>query len=145
MNKLVECVPNFSEGKDKVIIKKILDEIESVEGIQIWNSSSDPAHNRTVVTFVGRTEAVKEASIKAAIRASELIDMRNHKGEHSRIGAVDVIPFIPLSGVTLEECVVLANEVGSILAEKLNAPVYMYAEAAKIPEVTFMQLWVMVK
>lgn len=134
MKRIVECVPNFSEGKDESIIKKIVDEIQSVEGIQIWNVTSNPDHNRTVVTFVGNPEAVKDAAIKSAIKADELIDMRKHKGEHTRIGAADVIPFIPLKGVSLEECIDLANDVGSILADKLNAPVYMYAEAAKIPE-----------
>lgn len=134
MGKIIECVPNFSEGKDKGIIGEILKEIESVEGIDVWNVSTNESHNRTVVTFVGTPDKVKKASINSALKAAELIDMRKHKGEHPRIGAADVIPFIPLVGATLEECIELANEVAKILAEGLNVPAYLYAEAAKRPE-----------
>lgn len=134
MSKIIECVPNFSEGKDKGVIGEILKEIENVEGIDVWNVSTNESHNRTVVTFVGTPDKVKKAAINSALKAAELIDMGKHKGEHPRIGAADVIPFIPLVGASLEECIELANEVAKVLAERLNVPAYLYAEAAKRPE-----------
>ena len=109
-------------------------EIENVEGIDIWNVSTNESHNRTVITFVGSPDKVKRASINSALKAAELIDMRKHRGEHPRIGAADVIPFIPLMGATLEECIELANEVARILAKRLNVPAYLYAAAARRPE-----------
>ena len=110
--KIVECVPNFSEGCRMDVVEQILGVIRSVEGVKILDSSSDGSHNRTVVTFVGEPQGVKEAAFLAVEKAMELIDMENHQGEHPRIGAADVIPFVPISGVTMDECVQLARELG---------------------------------
>ncbi len=134
MDKVIECVPNFSEGQDKNIIDSILSEIRSVKGVQIWDCVSDKDHNRTVVTFVGSPKQVKKAAIKSALKATQLIDMRNHKGEHPRVGAVDVIPFVPLTGVSVEECAEIAKEVAEFLSEKLSMPTFLYGEAAMKPE-----------
>ncbi|MGB9805119.1 glutamate formimidoyltransferase [Desulfofundulus sp.] len=132
--KLVECVPNFSEGRRLEVVQEILDTIKSVSGVRLLDSSSDHSHNRTVVTFVGSPESVKEAAFLATAKAAELIDMEQHRGEHPRIGATDVIPFIPVSGVTMEECVELACQLGKEIGEKLRIPVYLYEEAAIRPE-----------
>ncbi len=101
--KLVECVPNFSEGRRMEVVQEIIGVIKSVEGVRLLDYSSDPSHNRTVVTFVGPPESVKEAAFLATAKAAELINMEEHRGEHPRIGATDVIPFIPISGVTMED------------------------------------------
>ncbi|TYP52432.1 glutamate formimidoyltransferase [Thermosediminibacter litoriperuensis] len=134
MKKIVECVPNISEGRRTEVIETIVDEVRKVEGVKLLDVNPDESHNRTVITFVGEPEAVKKAAFALCAKAAELIDMEKHKGEHPRIGATDVIPFIPVSNVTMEECVELANELGQEIAEKLGIPVYMYEEAAKIPE-----------
>ena len=134
MAKLVECVPNFSEGINKDVIEKIVDEVRKVEGVKLLDYSSDTDHNRTVVTFIGDPESVKEAAFNLAKKASELIDMRVHKGGHPRMGATDVVPFIPVSEVTMEECVEIAREVGKRIGEELNIPVYLYESAATRPE-----------
>ncbi len=128
--KIVECVPNFSEGCRMDVVEQILGVIRSVEGVKILDSSSDGSHNRTVVTFVGEPQGVKEAAFLAVEKAMELIDMENHQGEHPRIGAADVIPFVPISGVTMDECVQLARELGQEIGEKLDIPVFLYEEAA---------------
>ena len=132
--KLVECVPNFSEGRNSEVIDKIVDEIKKVDGVSLLDRESDPDHNRSVITFIGEPEAVKKAAFAATAKASELIDMNKHKGEHPRVGATDVIPFVPISDVTIEECVKLAKELGQEIATKLNIPVYLYAEAATRPD-----------
>jgi glutamate formiminotransferase len=132
--KIVECVPNFSEGRNRKIIDAIVDEIVKVKGVSLLDRESDPDHNRSVITFIGEPEAVKRAAFAATAKAAELIDMNKHRGEHPRIGATDVIPFVPISGVTMEECVKLARELGKEIAEKLNIPVYLYAEAATRPD-----------
>ena len=134
MNKLVECVPNFSEGRRPEVVSKILDAITGVAGIRLLDHSSDASHNRTVVTFLGDPGDVKEAALRAATRATELIDMEQHRGAHPRIGATDVIPFVPVSGVSMEECVALARELGQELGNKLGIPVYFYEHAATRPE-----------
>lgn len=134
MDKIVECVPNFSEGRREEVIKAIIDEIASVKGVEIWDWSPDKDHNRTVVTFVGTPEQVEEAAIKSAFKAAELIDMREHKGGHPRVGAIDVIPFVPLKGVTVEECVQIAWNVAEILSKMLSMPTYLYGDAATKPE-----------
>lgn len=134
MKKIIECVPNFSEGTDQEVIDQILAEISGVEGVQIWDTLIDKDHNRTVVTFIGSPDSVKKAAIKSAKKAVELIDMTKHKGEHPRVGAVDVVPFVPLVGCTLKECVEIAQEVGNEIAETLEIPVYLYADAARRPE-----------
>ena len=134
MAKIVECVPNFSEGCNQEIIDAITAEVTKVSGVTLLNVQSDASHNRTVVTFIGEPMAVKQAAFASCAKATELIDMEEHHGEHPRIGATDVIPFIPVSDVTIEECVALANELGQEIAEKLNVPIYMYEAAAKKPE-----------
>lgn len=133
MAKLVECVPNFSEGRRPEVIDAIVGEVRKVAGVKLLDVKPDASHNRVVVTFVGEPQAAKQAAFKACAKAAELIDMEKHQGEHPRIGATDVIPFIPVSEVTLEECVQLANELGQEIAEQLNIPVYLYEAAAKTP------------
>lgn len=127
---LVECVPNFSEGRRPEVVKEIAGAISSVPGTAILDQSSDASHNRSVITFVGAPAVVKKAAFAAVQRAAELIDMEQHRGEHPRIGAADVIPLIPISGVTMEDCVALARELGREIGEKLGIPVYLYEEAA---------------
>lgn len=136
MAKIVECVPNFSEGCNQEVIDAITAEVKKVQGVTLLNVQSDASHNRTVVTFIGEPAAVKQAAFASCAKATELIDMEKHHGEHPRIGATDVIPFIPVSEVTIEECVELANELAQEIAEKLGVPVYMYEAAAKKPERT---------
>ena len=130
MKQLIECVPNFSEGRDLSIIKQITDVIESVKGIRLLNVDPGHATNRTVVTFVGEPEQVVEAAFSAIQRASELIDMRYHKGEHPRFGATDVCPFIPVSDITMEETVEYARLLAKRVGNQLNIPVYCYEFAA---------------
>lgn len=132
--RIVECVPNFSEGRDKEKIKLITREIEMTPGVKLLDVDPGESTNRTVVTFIGSPEAVKEAAFRAIRRAAEVIDMTKHKGAHSRIGATDVCPFVPVTGVTMEECVALAHELGRRVAEELHIPVYLYEEAAQRPE-----------
>jgi len=133
VKKVIECVPNFSEGRDPALIKRITDEIESVQAIRLLDV--DPGHstNRTVVTFIGEPEAVQEAAFRAVRKAAELIDMSKHHGEHARFGATDVCPFVPVSGATMEECVELARLVGQRIGEELAIPVYLYENAAVKP------------
>jgi len=132
--KLVECVPNFSEGRDREKIGAITREIEAVPGVKLLDVDPGTSTNRTVVTFIGTPEAVKEAAFRAIAKAAEVIDMRGHKGAHSRIGATDVCPFVPVSGVTMEDCVRLAGELGARVAAELGIPVYLYEAAARKPE-----------
>jgi len=134
MFKLVECVPNFSEGRRPEVIDAIVGEIEKVSGVRLLDREMDKDHNRAVITFIGEPQAVKQAAFFACAKAAELIDMNQHQGEHPRIGATDVIPFVPISGVTMEECVELARELGKEIAEKLQVPVYLYEKAATRPE-----------
>ncbi|MDZ7362673.1 MAG: glutamate formimidoyltransferase [candidate division KSB1 bacterium] len=134
MKKIVECVPNFSEGRDAGIIRQITDQIEAVKDIKLLDVDPGADTNRVVVTFIGSPEAVKEAAFRAAKRASELIDMSKHRGSHARLGALDVCPFVPVSGVTMDECVAIAKEVGRRIGEELHIPVYLYEYAATRPE-----------
>ena len=134
MAKLVECVPNFSEGKRKDVIEAIIDEVRKRKDVEILDYSSDPDHNRTDITFVGEPEAVKNAALALALKCVKLIDMNKHKGEHPRMGAIDVVPFVPISGVTMEECVKLAHDFAKEFAEKSDVPCFMYEEAATRPE-----------
>ena len=129
-NRLIECVPNFSEGRDMRIIKEITDAIESVEGIKLLDVDPGEATNRTVVTFVGEPEKVVEAAYRGVKRASELIDMRRHHGAHPRMGATDVLPLIPIAGITLEECAELARALAKRIANELEVPTYCYEAAA---------------
>ncbi len=131
MDKIVECVPNFSEGRDMKVIEQIVDAIKEVENVYVLDVDPGEATNRTVVTFVGAPEAVKEAAFRAIKKAAELIDMRKHHGEHPRIGATDVCPFVPVRGVTMEDCVKLAEELGERVGRELGIPVYLYEYAAK--------------
>ncbi|MDQ3048285.1 MAG: glutamate formimidoyltransferase [Bacteroidota bacterium] len=129
MNKLIECVPNFSEGNDMNIIKQITNEIESVEGVKLLNVDPGKATNRTVVTFVGEPNAVIQAAFLAIKKASELIDMSKHKGEHPRMGATDVCPLIPIAGISMEETAEFAKSLGERVGKELNIPVYLYEAA----------------
>jgi len=133
MNQLIECVPNFSEGRDLQIIKQITDEIEKIDGVRLLNVDPGKATNRTVVTFVGSPEAVCEAAFMAIKKASELIDMSKHKGEHPRMGATDVCPLIPISGISMQETAEFAKKLGVRVGKELNIPVYLYEAAQKDP------------
>lgn len=134
MQKLVECVPNFSEGRDTSVIQEITESIKSVPEVTLLNVDPGESTNRTVVTFVGSPEGVVEAAFQAAKTAYELIDMSKHHGEHPRIGAVDVVPFVPVAGVTMEECVELSKQFGKRVGEELGIPVYLYEEASANPD-----------
>lgn len=129
MQQLIECVPNFSEGNDREIIRQITAEIETVEGVKLLNVDAGKATNRTVVTMVGEPAAVIEAAFKAIKKAAELIDMRTHKGQHPRMGATDVCPLIPIANITMEETVKFARQLAKRVGEQLNLPVYLYEEA----------------
>jgi glutamate formiminotransferase len=134
MPAIVECVPNFSEGRRKEVVDKIVYSISSVPGIKVLDVEMDPDHNRSVVTFTGGKDNIQEAAFRGARAAVELIDLTKHKGQHPRMGALDVLPFVPLSGVSMEECVDIANNVGQKIAKALKVPVFMYESAAKRPE-----------
>lgn len=134
MNKIIECVPNFSEGRDLAVIKQITDVIESVQGIRLLDVDPGESTNRTVVTFVGEPEPVAEAAFRAVKKASELIDMAHHSGEHARFGATDVCPFVPVAGATMDDCVEIARQVGHRVGEELDIPVYLYEYAATAPD-----------
>src|SRR5438045_1634588 len=131
MQKLIECVPNFSEGRDLNVIRQITDAIESVDGVSLLDVDPGASTNRTVVTFVGSPETAVEAAFRAIKKAAELIDMRKHKGAHPRMGATDVCPFIPVSNVSWEEAITCANRLGKRVGDELRIPVYLYARAAK--------------
>ncbi|PIZ65658.1 MAG: glutamate formimidoyltransferase, partial [Candidatus Marinimicrobia bacterium CG_4_10_14_0_2_um_filter_48_9] len=130
MSQIVECVPNFSEGRDPVIIKQITDEILKIEGVKLLDVDPGADTNRTVVTMVGEPSAVVEAAFQAIKKASEVLDMRHHSGAHPRMGATDVCPFIPVSAISMDECVELAKILGKRVGEELNIPVYLYEFAA---------------
>lgn len=131
MARIIQCVPNFSEGKDKKIIEGIVEEIRKLEEVKLLDYSMDKDHNRTVVTFIGEPKEVIKAAFNAAKKASELIDMKSHIGEHPRMGATDVIPLIPISDVTMKECVELSKELGRKIGEELGISVYLYEKSAK--------------
>ena len=128
---LIECVPNFSEGRDPAIIDAITDSIESVDGVSILDVDMGYDFNRTVVTMGGQPESVLEAAISSTAVALELIDMRKHHGEHARMGAVDVVPFIPLEGATIETCISLSERYAKAISELFDLPVFLYAESAR--------------
>ncbi|MEN6520350.1 MAG: glutamate formimidoyltransferase [Armatimonadota bacterium] len=134
MSRIVECVPNFSEGRRPEVLDAIVGAIAGVEGIRVLGKEMDADHNRAVVTFVGEPDQVKRAAFAGCAKAAELIDLNKHEGEHPRIGATDVIPFIPVSGVSVEECIELACELGQEIAEKLGIPIYLYEKSATRPE-----------
>lgn len=134
MQQLIECVPNFSEGRDLSIIKQITDAIEAVDGVKLLDVDPGKATNRTVVTFVGSPDAVVEAAFRGIQKAAELIDMRKHTGEHPRMGATDVCPFIPVANATMADCIACAQKLGERVGNSLNIPVYLYESAATKPE-----------
>ena len=134
MPRIVECVPNFSEGRRLDVVDQIRSAIAAIEGVTFLDQHSDADHNRTVLTFVGEPEAVEQAAFNAIATAARLIDLDQHTGQHPRIGATDVVPFVPVSGVTLEECVAMAKRVGERVGRELNIPVYLYEAAATRPD-----------
>lgn len=134
MKRLVECVPNFSEGRDRDVVDAIAQSIRKIPGVKLLSVEPDKDYHRSVVTFVGEPEPVRDAAFAATAVATQRIDMTTHKGEHPRLGATDVVPFIPVSGVTMNDCVRLANEFGRKVSEELHVPVYLYEEAARNPE-----------
>jgi len=133
MARIVECVPNISEGRDTTVINAIVDEVKQFK-VRLLDVESDRDHNRSVITYVGEPEEIEKATFALAAKAVELIDMEKHKGEHPRIGALDVVPFVPISGVDMKECIAMAERVGKRIWEELKVPVYLYEEAAKRPE-----------
>lgn len=134
MNQIIECVPNFSEGRRQEVIEQIVQAIGSVPQVRVLNVQSDLDHNRTVVTFIGAPQPVAEAAFHGVAAAVRLIDMDHHRGGHPRIGAADVVPFVPVQGVTIEECARLARELGQRVSAELGLPVYLYEAAATRPE-----------
>lgn len=133
VNQIVECIANYSEARNPEVIEQIKDVITAVPGVTLLDQHSDMDHNRTVLTFVGSIEAIEEATYQSIRRAAELIDLDEHRGEHPRIGATDVVPFVPISGVTMEDCIQIAHRVGMRVGDQLGIPVYLYEEAASHP------------
>ncbi|HDI11866.1 MAG TPA: glutamate formimidoyltransferase [Candidatus Acetothermia bacterium] len=133
-DKLIECVPNISEGRDRETIQAAVEAIREVKEARILDVESDPDHNRSVLTFVGTPEGVKEAVFKLFEAVLPRIDLRRHRGEHPRMGAVDVVPLVPVRGVTMEDCVSLSREIGKGIWERFRVPVYLYANSATRPE-----------
>jgi glutamate formiminotransferase/glutamate formiminotransferase/formiminotetrahydrofolate cyclodeaminase len=133
-NALVECVPNFSEGRKTETVQRLAQAVESVETACVLDTHIDPDHNRSVITFVAAPEMIVEASFRAVAVAAKLIDMQRHKGVHPRLGATDVLPFVPISGVSMEDCVRLAHQAGERIADELSIPVFFYERAALKPE-----------
>jgi glutamate formiminotransferase len=134
MSGIVECVPNVSEGRRLDVIDGLANAITAVPGVRLLDRTSDPDHNRSVFTFAGDADAVERAALALIDATYQVVDMRGHKGEHPRLGAVDVVPFVPLAGVTMEECVAIARRVGEAVASRHNVPVFYYAKAAMRPE-----------
>lgn len=132
--KIIECVPNFSEGKNQDTFKAISNAIKSTDGAKLLNLEPDADYNRVVVTMAGDEEGILQAAVSACKAAAEKIDMRNHKGEHPRLGAIDVVPFVPVKNATMEDCVKIAEAFGQKISEELNLPVYLYESAARKPE-----------
>lgn len=134
MDRLIECVPNFSEGRNRETIQAFLDAIKAVKGVYVLDEEMDYDHHRTVLTLAGEPEAVAEAAFRAVRVARERIDLRTHRGEHPRVGAADVVPFVPIQGVTMAECVALARKVGQRIGTELRIPVFLYEAAASYPD-----------
>src|SRR5512138_685844 len=133
-NPLVECIPNFSEARRPEVVEAIWNAIAAVPGVTLLDRHSDLDHNRTVVTYVGSPEAVEEAAFQAIATAARLIDLDHHTGEHPRLGATDVVPFVPIRDITMQECVEMARRLGKRVGAELEIPVYLYEEAALRPE-----------
>src|SRR4030042_6555561 len=128
--RVVECVPNFSEGRDRAKIKQITDAIEAVPGVSLLDVDPGADTNRTVVTFVGNPDSVAEGAFQAIAKAAQVLDMGQHHGAHPRMGATDVCPFVPISGVTMDDCAAIARLVGERVGRELDIPVYLYEAAA---------------
>jgi glutamate formiminotransferase len=131
--RIVECIPNFSEGRDEAAVESIAAAIAGVPGVFLLRRESDVDHNRSVVTFAGEPDAVADAAVRGVARAAELIDLNRHTGQHPRMGAADVVPFVPLEGVTMDECVALSRGVAERVWSELGIPVYLYEESAVVP------------
>ena len=131
---IVECIANYSDARRPAVIDAILAAITSVAGVHALDRHSDKDHNRTVLTFAGQAQAVEEAAFRSIAKAAELINLDEHQGEHPRIGASDVVPFVPISGVSMQDCVEIARRVGQRVGSELGIPVYLYEEAATRPE-----------
>ncbi len=134
MNKIIECVPNFSEGTNSEVVEAIVEEIRKINGVYLKNYEFDDDYNRAVITFLGVPQSVKQAALAASAKAIELIDMTKHKGQHPRFGAVDVVPFIPILNVTMEECIQISKEFGKEFADQNDVPVYLYEDSASRPD-----------
>jgi glutamate formiminotransferase / 5-formyltetrahydrofolate cyclo-ligase len=130
---IIECIPNVSEGRRPAVVAAMVDAIKSVAGVRLLDHSSDASHNRSVFTFVGDAAGVEQAVLALFERAVADVDLRTHRGEHPRLGAVDLVPFVPIEGVTMAECVALAKTVGATVAERFHVPVYLYEEASASP------------
>ena len=130
MAQIIESIPNISEGRNEAVIEACVDQIRTTPGCTLLNYSSDPNHNRTVITYIGDAKGVEEASVKLAKKAVELIDLTKHTGEHPRMGCVDVMPFVPIKEATMEECVELSQRVGKRIAEEADLPVFLYEKSA---------------
>src|SRR5438128_8797359 len=134
MKRLIECVPNFSEGRDPSKVDALVAAMSGVEGVWVLDRESDTDHNRSVITLAGEPEAVAEAALRGVGKAAELIDLTKHTGAHPRVGATDVVPFIPIDGVTIEDCVALARRVGEEIWNRYRIPVFFYEAAATRPD-----------
>ena len=130
---IIESIPNLSEGRRPEVLERIAETIRAIPGVTLLDHSSDPSHNRSVYTLVGDADGVKRATLAIFEQAVPAIDLRTHQGEHPRVGAVDVVPFVPIEGITMAECVAIAKEVGAAVAERFNVPVYLYEEASANP------------
>jgi glutamate formiminotransferase len=137
---IVECIANYSEARRPEVVESIAEAVRSVQGAQVLDRHSDMDHNRTVITFAGPPEAVEEAAFRSIARAAELIDLNEHRGEHPRIGATDVVPFVPISEVSMDDCVAIARRLGQRVADELGIPVYLYEKAAVRPERTRLEV-----
>ena len=141
MSQVVECVPNFSEGRNPEVLQALVALVRSVPGVALLDETQDPDHHRAVITFAGRPYAVAEVAFQMARLASLVIDLRSHQGEHPRVGATDVMPFVPIRGVSMQDCVQLARMVGQRIGNELKIPVFLYEEAATRPEHTQLE-WI---
>ena len=134
MAQIIESIPNISNGRDKEVIEACVDQIRNTPGCTLLDYSSDESHNRSVITYIGNAEAVEEASVKLVKKAAELIDLNHHTGEHPRMGAVDVMPFLPIKDCTTEDCIELSKRVGARIADEAGVPVFLYEQSATRPE-----------
>ncbi|HZW39828.1 MAG TPA: glutamate formimidoyltransferase [Ignavibacteriaceae bacterium] len=132
--KIIECVPNFSEGKNKVVFNAIVDAIAHTPDVKLLNLEPDADYNRVVVTMAGNEDGILNGAVNASVAAAEFIDMTKHKGEHPRLGAIDVVPFVPVRDVTMEDCVKISEKYAEIISKRLNVPVYLYEDAARTPK-----------